>query len=64
MVQIPQLLVPLIVPLIDGQQIFRCDLILFTPSRYHEEAINIIAVVGASFNYKYKPRDCKPFGRY
>jgi hypothetical protein len=47
-VQILRLLVPLIVPLIDWQQTFRCGLILFTPSRYQEDAINIVAVVAAT----------------
>jgi hypothetical protein len=31
-----------------NQQTFRCGLVLFTPSRYTEDNINIVAVVGAS----------------
>jgi hypothetical protein len=34
--------------LIDWQQTFRCGLILFTPSKYNEDTISIVAVVGAS----------------
>jgi hypothetical protein len=58
-VQLLRLLVPLIVPLIDWQQTFRCGLILFTPSRYHDDAINIVAVVGASEN---RPRPAAGVG--
>jgi hypothetical protein len=45
-----QLLVPLIVPLMNWQQTLCRGLILFTPSRYREDAISLIAVVGASGN--------------
>jgi hypothetical protein len=47
-VQILQLLVLLIAPLIDWQQTFRCGLILFTLCNHHKDAINIIAFVGAN----------------
>jgi hypothetical protein len=47
-IQILQMLVPLIVPFIDWQQTLRCCFILFTPITFHEYAINIVAVVGAS----------------
>jgi hypothetical protein len=56
-VQLLRLLVPFIVTLVDWQQTFRCGLILFTPSRYHDDAINIVAVVGASED---RPRPAMP----
>jgi hypothetical protein len=49
-VQILRLLVPLIIPLIDWQQPFPYGFILFILGRHREDAINVIAVVGASEN--------------
>ena len=34
--------------LIDLQRTFRCSLVLFTPSRYYDDTINIVAVVRAA----------------
>jgi hypothetical protein len=49
-VHILQLLVLLIVPLIDWQQTFRYNLILFTPSSYHEDAFSVIAAIEGTEN--------------
>jgi hypothetical protein len=49
-VQTLRVLVPLKVLLIYWQQTVGCGLILFTSSRYNEDAINIVAVVNAGEN--------------